>query len=123
VNSQQLDAAPAGRTDMDPSRPLTLIAELKALTEAQLHAAVALDGAKLARLNHDRADLVFNLQIALQECPQTLRGPLLEALADLRTTEDRLSRIAQTVVGTLDKVAPRPDSPQPKTYGRTGRMG
>jgi len=110
-------------TGMDRSSPLALLEVLTELTEAQLTAAISLDGSELAKLNSERADVVFSLQIALQELAPGQREALIAPMLALRAIEDRLARVARTVVGTLDKVIPRPESPKPNTYGRTGRMG
>lgn len=117
------DAFGAAETDLDRFGPRALVDALVDITHAQLDAAISLNGEELARKNAERSDVLFALQIALQELPLEERRVVVKPLLALRAIEDRLARVAQTVVSTLDKVIPRPESPQPNTYGRTGRMG
>ena len=102
------------------SETLELIRALSACTEAQLQAAIALDGPRLAQLNQQRTDLTFQLQVALQDPPQgeerTLLAGEARTLADL---EVRLASIASNVVSALDRVVPHAP---PVTYGRTGMV-
>jgi hypothetical protein len=89
----------------------------------QVDAARRLDGASLADLNSRRSDLMFELQVILQErLPQSesLRELLQEEARTLRLLEDRLARVAGGVSQVL--AAASPDRPT-DTYGRSGRMG
>lgn len=97
-----------------------LIDALSELTLAQLDAAKKLDGATLTELNARRADLNFELQLALQAEISPEQRPALAAKARfLAGLERRLHAVANTVVEALDAAIPRR---APPTYGRTGRV-
>ena len=102
---------------------LRLLQGLLDITEQQVDCARRLDGAGLADLNSRRSDLVFELQVLMQErLPQSeeLRGRLQDVARALRLLEDRLARVAGGVSQVL--AAASPDRPT-HTYGRSGRMG
>jgi len=99
---------------------LRLLRELLLLTRDQIEAARSLDGERLVELNSKRADVSFELQVALQEgIPEEIRREVEADAATLRMMEIRLERIAGTVVDILDTARP---SPRARTYGRRGRM-
>lgn len=103
---------------------LALLQRLIALTDAQLTAARQLNGAAMFELNERRADVLFSLQVALQE-PLDDGDPLRQSIADeavrLRRLERRLTHVATLVLQTLERVTPTPHRP-PTTYGSTGRL-
>lgn len=100
---------------------LALVQELIRITEQQLDAARALDGAALGELNGQRADRTFELHVQLQDgISDEERPELATRFAELRALEIRLERVAGTVANVLDTARP------PKrvaTYGRRGRIG
>lgn len=100
------------------SPAVQLVTQLRDVTEAQLDAALRLDGKELDRLNRQRTDVLFELQIALQRTPSDDDRTLITREARrLSELEVRLARVASSVVHALDRVIPR--SP-PVTYGRNG---
>lgn len=103
--------------------PLSLLTELCRVTEAQLRAARTLDGERLAALNQERSDLLFDLQVAMQDELPTdpvLRQQAADQARQLTLLEYRLRAVAGSVNHILEQVLPR--SPAP-TYGRSGRVG
>jgi hypothetical protein len=105
-------------------RRLELLQQLRAVTELQLDAAKKLDGARLDKLNAERTDLIFELQLASQDpLPEdtAMRQALATEAKALRQLEERLAKVAGTVVETLDHLVPRPDA-NAKRYSRSGRL-
>ena len=105
---------------MSPHPLYALLDQLCELTEEQLDAARKLDGAQLTELNTRRADLSFELQVALDTEIFPEDRPVLASRAKhLAGLERRLHGVASTVVDALDAAIPtRP----PQVYGRTGRI-
>ena len=99
----------------------SLVQELAEITEQQVQAARTLDGPRVQDLDRRRADQLFELQLALQDGPvePDNREHLRESLARLRAAEERLERIARTVLAALSGL--RPADPV-QTYARTGSM-
>ncbi len=93
------------------------------MTEAQLVAARTLDGGTLAALNQERSDLLFDLQVAMQDehtDDLTLRQQAADQAKQLTLLEYRLRAVAGSVNHVLAAVLPSTPAP---TYGRHGRVG
>jgi hypothetical protein len=102
---------------------LQLVSHLAELTEQQFDLAVRLQGVSLAAINTQRQDLLFELQIALEDgLPEDASE--LEALAlqvrRLRRAEQRLECAAGLVVAALEPTRQRQ---QASTYNRSGSVG
>ena len=105
-----------------PLELLALVEGLAELTEQQVAAARSLEGPVLQALDRQRSDALFELQVALESGPElgdTSRAAFEDALVRLRSAEDRLVRVSQTVLGVLAGL--RPKAPMP-TYGRSGQI-
>jgi len=99
-----------------------LVDALAELTEREVLAARALEGEQLRKLDQERADRLFELQITLQDRPAlapTARDQLRRSVTRLRAAEDRLSRVARTVIGVLAALRTPSEAP---TYARTGTL-
>lgn len=102
---------------------LSLVDRLADTTEAELIAARSLNGEELRDFDQQRSDLLFELKIALQDAEpleSEERGALAASVARLRAAEERLERIARTVLGALSGI--RPVGPVLATYARSGAM-
>lgn len=104
---------------MNARTPGPLLERLCELTELQIEAARSLDGGRLTVLNRDRADLVFALQIALQDHHREDLLSLTPTARRLTYLERRLAAVAGTVIDILDTVLP---SRPPPRYGKHGRL-
>ena len=103
------------------SATLELVHALEQATWAQLEAARILDGAGLDLANARRADLLFELEIELQERPRLVaseREALRAALERLQRLEERVVTVSASVVQVLDAAVPRTTG----TYTRGGRI-
>ncbi len=101
---------------------IDLLRRLTEVTQAQVLAARSMNIAELDRLNADHADLLFELQVALQDpVPQEVgvRDELQARAEELSQARDRLRTLTGTVVSVFDRVLP---SRPPPTYGPKGRL-
>ena len=98
-----------------------LVKSVAELTERQVIAARSLQGETMRAIDQERADRLFELRIALQEgidiAPRS-RGELRGAVVRLREAEDRLARVARTVLVSLAALRPT----EAPTYARTGTL-
>lgn len=93
---------------------------LRELTEAQLHAARQLDGLRLVALNERREELLFDLQLLLDEqaADKAHDAPRVRALCrEIRALEERLLNVSRTVLAVIGT------SMGSDTYDRQGRFG
>lgn len=82
-----------------------LVARLLAATEDQLIAAKALDTAALNQATQDRADLLFELEVELQEgVPEEERVALRPMVEQLVQLEKRVDVVISLVNGSLDQI-------------------
>jgi hypothetical protein len=82
-----------------------LVARLLAATEDQLIAAKALDTAALNQATQDRADLLFELEVELQEgVPEEERDALRPMVEQLVQLEKRVDVVISLVNGSLDQI-------------------
>lgn len=99
---------------------LGILTTLEHEAEQQLVAARRLDVPGLDSATQRRQDLVFELQLALQESPEEARSDEVRAsVRRLERIDDRLARIVRSVLALLaqgDTQAP------PDTYGAHGRL-
>ncbi len=83
----------------------SLVLRLIQVTDAQLVAAKALDTLALDQATQDRADLLFELEVELQEgVPEGERLPLKPLVEQLLLLERRVSAVIALVNGSLDQV-------------------
>lgn len=83
----------------------SLVLRLIQVTDAQLVAAKALDTPALDQATQDRADLLFELEVELQEgVPEAERLPLKPLVDQLLLLERRVSAVIALVNGSLDQV-------------------
>lgn len=95
-----------------------LLDRLVELTEQELAAAKRIDGAAVKALSVERANLLFELQVAVIEAPQDVPA-LAPAARNLLALEERLQRVTGLV---LDGIRPFATAPAAPTYGRSGRL-
>jgi hypothetical protein len=97
------------------------VVDLRLVTADMLDAARKVEATRLASLAESRAELTFELRIALQSPPdQDLdRGRMREEVYALRELERRVARVGSIVLHALDKVTPRG---RVSTYGRRGAV-
>lgn len=82
-----------------------LVGRLLSVTEAQLVAAKSLDTAALNQATQDRADLLFELEVELQEgVPEEERAPLRPMVERLVLLETRVEVVVSLVNGSLDQI-------------------
>ncbi|MFT5584682.1 MAG: hypothetical protein ACI9VR_002267 [Cognaticolwellia sp.] len=82
-----------------------LVLDLIQATDAQLTAAKALDTAALDQATQDRADLLFELEVELQEgVPEAERLPLRPLVEQLLLLEKRVGAVISLVNGSLDQI-------------------
>jgi hypothetical protein len=101
---------------------LGLVLELTHTTADALEAALELRAHDLRLLDQRRADLVFELQLEIQQSPVLTdpeRASLTHALEDLRSLELRLVRISRVVTHAL---RPLDGPPTPALYAPTGTL-
>ncbi len=97
----------------------SLVAELTELTQAQLEAAKALDTAALNAATQARADLLFELEIELQDgVPEQERAALRPQVEALVLLEKRVNVVVSLVSGSLDQLV----SYESPIYGRPSRQ-
>ncbi len=105
---------------MTGDRRVDLLTELVGVTEAQVVAARSLRVDELVALNARHADVAFELRVAFQD-PLPNDADLKAALRGLverqRLAENRLSKVAGSVLGVIGKVLPSGPAP---AYGRRG---
>lgn len=95
-----------------------LIAELSEVTRAQLDAAKSLDTEALNAATQARADLLFELEIELQDgVPEEERAGLRPQVEALVLLEKRVNVVVSLVSGSLDQLV----SYESPIYGRPGR--
>lgn len=95
-----------------------LVAELTTLTQAQLEAARALDTEALNAATQARADLLFELEIELQDgVPEAERAALRPRVEALVLLEKRVNVVVSLVSGSLDQLV----SYESPVYGPPGR--
>lgn len=100
---------------------LAALRRLAALTESQVGAARALQGRRLAELNIERVDALFDLRVALHARGLPEPDEELRALVRrLSLAEHRLATLSRTVLDRLSRLDPSAPAP---TYGRSGRLG
>jgi hypothetical protein len=97
-------------------RAAALLERLITLTEQQLEAARKLDGARVGELAVRRADLLFELQVAMGDTPPRSLQERAQVLVDL---EERVNRVLELVVGTLRPIS---DGPEVPIYGPSGQL-
>ena len=107
-------------SESDPR--LSVLSALCEVAEDQVLAARALDHSRLRSLNVTYSDLVFELNVLLQE--PTPRDPAFQRRAEalqrrLATAHARLQRIAGSMVSLFGKVMPMTP---PTVYKRNGRL-
>lgn len=109
-----------------PGRGQDILGRLDAmllLAEAHLVAARQVDVEGVHRLNAERVDALFGLQVAVGETPDLPAEVHLaarERLDALRRVDTRTQQVARLVT---DAVAPWAPSPKaPTTYGRKGQI-
>lgn len=96
-----------------------LVETLARLTEEHVEAAVALNAPRVEALARRRADLLFELDIALQSKPTLTDAQRRETKLQterLARAEQRLARVIGHVLTVLSPTVP-------SVYGRTGRLG
>lgn len=101
---------------------LSLIRRLTDTTSDALDAALEMRAEDLRVLDRRRADLVFELQLEVQQRPSLEpdeRTALHTALVDLSRLEERLMRIAQLVAKSL---RPLDGPPKPALYAPNGTL-
>jgi hypothetical protein len=101
---------------------LALVRRLTDTTADALDAALELRARDLQTLDRHRADLVFELQLELQQAPglePDERAALHTQLADLQRLEDRLARVARLVSSAL---RPLDGPPTPALYAPNGTL-
>lgn len=96
-----------------------LVETLSELTEEHVSAAVALDTRRVTQLSRRRADLLFELDIALQSKP-TLTDAQKR---DVRRHTERLARAEQRLAHVIGHVLTVLTPTVPTVYGRSGRLG
>ena len=97
-----------------------LVEQLAELTEAHLAAAIALDARNVDILAHQRADLLFEVQVQLHgstDLSPEDRERTRVAARRLALAEGRLDRTVNSVLRVLE-----PNPRGPSVYGRQGRM-
>ena len=108
--------------EIQEATTVDLVHSLKDTTDQMLVAARKLDGPSLQDLAATRSDLVFKLQLRLEDevpTPEQLSEIRSTALL-MRETELRLARLASLVTGALDRVL---CNQPPAVYGRSGQLG
>ncbi len=101
---------------------IDLLSRLTKVTDDQVKAARRMDTVELDRLNAIHADLLFRLEVALQDpVPEEEEAKVeLKAVAEgLHKSRERLRYLTGTVVQVLDRVLP---SRPPPTYGKRGQL-
>ena len=94
--------------------------ELKDLTRAQLECARRLDSTQLAELNLRRQELLFDLQLLIDEnlpVPITHLQHVRDTCAQIDALEERLAVVSRTVLSVIGM------SDEPDTYTNLGRVG
>lgn len=82
-----------------------LVDRLTLVTQAQLVAAKSLDTAALNQATQDRADLLFELEVELQEgVPEEERAALRPKVEALLLLEKRVDVVISLVNGSLDQI-------------------
>ena len=98
---------------------LDLLDTLIEITTEQLMAARKLDGNGLAEANRKRSDVLFEMQIALQEdLTVSVKRSLQQKLPELARLEDRLARVSSSVLHSINALVP---DQRNLTYRQIGR--
>ncbi len=96
-----------------------LVQTLVGVTEEHVDAAVALDAERVASLARRRADLLFELDIALQSKPRLTDAQKRE----VRLNTERLARAERRLAHVIGHVLTVLTPAVPTVYGRSGRLG
>lgn len=99
--------------------PVEIAEDFLRATEEMLEAARKMNAPRMMELSSDRADLMFELRLALEESRIDDPAPITAVLAQVRELEHRLTHVAQLVLGTLERVLPTGPA---RTYGPTGKF-
>ena len=97
-----------------------MVEQLADLTESNVHAATSLDAPRVGLLARERADLMFELEILLQErpeLPEPERSRARAATERLARAEFRLGRTVNNILNIL-----APPSADATVYGREGKI-
>jgi hypothetical protein len=96
------------------------LVELRALTRAQLESARKLDGIRLQELGLRREELLFDIQLLMDEdlpVPDEQRETIRQVCREISQFEERLAQVSRTVLGVLGVPS------DVDTYDRQGRLG
>jgi len=96
------------------------LAELKDLTREQLECARRLNATRLSELNHRRQELLFDLQLLIDESlpvPIEHLQKVRDTCAEIDRLEERLTVVSRAV---LDVIGVSADT---ETYNQAGRLG
>ena len=97
-----------------------MVEKLASLTESNVTAATSLDAIRVGLLARERADLMFELKICLQnrtELSEPERTRTRAATERLARAEHRLDRAVNSLLNVLE-----PPSASPTVYGRQGNI-